>query len=149
MVGWYPLYSCRPAGLQTDDGIWTTNLVSTFSALKAQIRVMHVCPVLASTVCVRAVGIAKGTFTFTLTRRWPADSMRRLALACVLISSVATALPLKTPRLRIGEVKSRLSRFGVSTEGIVEAEALREVCAVAFEALNSLRLWYSVVTPLD
>ena len=30
-------------------------------------------------------------------------------------------------RLRIGEVKQRLTRFGISTAGIVEAEALREL----------------------
>ena len=146
MVGWYP------AGLsRRDDGIWTINLVSPFSALKAQIRVMHVCPVVAS-MCVgrrhRKSNVHIHTSMACFSTLHP-GSMRRLALACVLISSVATALPLKTPRLRIGEGKSRLSRFGVSTEGIVEAEALREVCAVAFEARNSLRLWYCVVTPLD
>ena len=42
-----------------------------------------------------------------------------------MLSVVSFACALATPRLRIGEVKQRLARLGISSVGIVEAEALR------------------------
>ena len=53
----------------------------------------------------------------------PAMHTGSRAVACYFLVASACALP--APRLRIGEVKQRLARFGVSTAGIVEADALR------------------------
>ena len=43
----------------------------------------------------------------------------------IIFCLVATVAAFPSQRLRIGEVKQCLARFGISTAGIVEADALR------------------------
>ena len=75
----------------------------------------QVAAVMAQAAVVMAVVMAVVAKGLEFRMRW--------CLMCFLMVG-ACALP-QPPRLRIGEVKQRLSRFGVSTGGIMEAEELR------------------------
>ena len=60
---------------------------------------------------------------------------------------LVAAAGLASPRLKIGEVKQRLARFGVSTAGIVEAEALRSLLSTCAPEASATGQGHAV--PLD